>query len=117
MTTFTINHISDSKNAGIAREHDLCAYMGIERTKHDSTDYRTSSDICALYKTTVHSDTFCYVTADYEVFMMNITEFEQFVYEFCTTERESEKNGGAIKIRCRKESKKMITWLHAHIDA
>jgi putative ATPase len=29
MTTFTINHTSTAKNAGIAREHDLCAYMGI----------------------------------------------------------------------------------------
>lgn len=144
MTTFTINHISDSRNAGIAREHDLCAYMGINRVHHDSTDYRTSSDICAqgmnisvkasaftlmsgnmcegredfagiweLYKATTHSDHFAYITEDYRVYMMNIGEFEQFVYMFGRTERESEKNGGAMKIRCRKESRKMVEWLES----
>lgn len=142
MTTFTINHTSTARNAGIAREHDLCAYMGIDRQHHDSTDYRTSSDICAhgmnisvkasaftlmsgnmcegktnfddiwtLYKTTTHSDTFAYITEDYTVYMMNIAEFEQFVYMFGRTERESEKNGGAMKIRCRKETRKMVEWL------
>lgn len=144
MTTFTINHTSTAKNAGIAREHDLCAYMGINRVHHDSTDYRTSSDICAhgmnisvkasaftlmsgnmcegktnfddiwtLYKSTTHSNTFAYITEDYTVYMMNIAEFEQFVYMFGRTERESEKNGGAMKIRCRKETRKMVEWLQA----
>ena len=47
--------------------------------------------------------------------MMNINEFEQFVYMFGRTERESEKNGGAMKIRCRKESRKMVEWLNAHV--
>ena len=45
MKTYNIEHVSDARNAGIAREHDLCSYMGIDRTKHDSTDYRTGSDI------------------------------------------------------------------------
>lgn len=146
MTTYTITHTSDSKNAGIAREHDLCAYMGIDRQHHDSSDYRSNSDICAhgmrisvkasaftlmsgnmcegredfdgiwtLYKSTTHSDTFAYITEDYKVYMMNITEFEQFVYAFCKTERESEKNGGQMKIRCRKESRKMVEWLAARV--
>ena len=141
MTTFTIDHISDAKNAGIAREHDLCHYMGIERTAHDSTDYRTSSDICIdnhhisvkasgftlisgnmcegeetfegiwnVYKRNTHSNEFAYVTEDYTVYMMNLGEFERFVKAFCKTERESEKNGGKMKIRCRKESSKMRAW-------
>lgn len=144
MTTFTINHTSTARNAGIAREHDLCAHMGIDRQHHDSTDYRTNSDICAhgmnisvkasaftlmsgnmcegktnfddiwtLYKSTTHSDTFAYITEDYTVYMMNIAEFEQFVYMFGRTERESEKNGGQMKIRCRKETRKMVEWLAA----
>ena len=46
-----------------------------------------------------------------ECYEMNLPEFKQFVYAFCHTERESEKNGGAMKIRCRKESKKMLAWL------
>lgn len=142
MNTYTINHISDSKNAGIAREHDLCAYMGINRTTHDSTDYRTSSDICVgarhisvkasaftlmsgnmcegedtfegiwnVYKRNTHSNEWAYITEDYRVYEMNMAEFESFVHEFGRTERESEKNGGQMKIRLRKESKKMLGWL------
>ena len=45
MKTYSIDHISDARNAGIAREHDLCHYFGIERTAHDSSDYRSNSDI------------------------------------------------------------------------
>ena len=142
MNTYTINHISDSKNAGIAREHDLCAYMGITRTTHDSTDYRTSSDICvggrhisvkasaftlmsgnmcegedtfegiwSVYARNTHSNEWAYVTEDYRVYEMNMAEFEKFVRTFGHTERESEKNGGQMKIRLRKESKKMLGWL------
>lgn len=64
-----------------------------------------------LYAERVHSDTFAYVTADFTVYEMNIDEFKCFVYAFAHTERESEKNGGALKIRLRKESGKMLKWL------
>jgi len=141
MTANTIDHISPERNAGIAREHDLCASFGIERTAHDSTDYRTSSDICIgerhisvkasgftlmsgnmcegeetfegiwnVYKRNTHSNEWAYVTEDYTVYMMNLVEFEQFVKTFCKVERESAKNGGKMKIRCRKESSKMRAW-------
>ena len=72
----------------------------------------TSFDaIWNLYAANVHSNTFAYVTADFTAYMMNLDEFKSFVYAFCRLERESEKNGGAYKIRCRKESKKMLAWL------
>lgn len=64
-----------------------------------------------LYESRVHSDTFAYITADFTVYEMTIGEFKQFVYTFARTERESEKNGGAMKIRLRKESGKMLKWL------
>ena len=64
-----------------------------------------------LYESRVHSDTFVYITADFTVYEMNIDEFKQFVYAFAHTERESEKNGGQVKIRLRKESGKMLKWL------
>ena len=64
-----------------------------------------------LYASRVHSDTFAYITADFTVYEMNIDEFKQFVYAFAHTERESEKNGGQVKIRLRKESGKMLKWL------
>ena len=70
-------------------------------------------DIWSLYAENVHSNTFAYITNDFTVYMMNLGEFERFVRTFCRTERESEKNGGAMKIRCRKESAKMLKWLAA----
>lgn len=71
----------------------------------------TFDGIWELYASRVHSDTFAYITADFTVYEMNIGEFKKFVYTFGRTERESEKNGGAMKIRLRKESEKMLRWL------
>lgn len=70
-----------------------------------------------LYESRVHSDTFAYVTADFTVYEMNIAEFKRFVYMFAHTERESEKNGGQMKIRLRKESAKMLKWLTTQVAA
>lgn len=77
----------------------------------------TFDGIWNLYAERVHSNTFAYVTADFIAYMMNLDEFKQFVYSFCRLERESSKNGGALKIRCRKENKKMLDWLAAHAAA
>lgn len=71
----------------------------------------TFDGIWNLYAERVHSDTFAYITAEFTVYEMNLEEFKSFVYEFCGLEKESEKNGGALKIRCRKESGKMLRWL------
>lgn len=64
-----------------------------------------------LYESKTHSNVIAYVTKDFIMYMMNLAEFKRFVYTFCKLERESEKNGGALKIRCRKESGKMLKWL------
>ena len=142
MKSFKINHVSTATNEGIAREHDLCAYMGINRTTHDNNDYRTASDIIVndrhisvkssgftlmngtlcenaetleeiwnVYKETTNATEIAYITTDYTVYMMSITEFEKFVKTFCRTEKDSKKNGGKMKVRCRHESEKMRQWL------
>lgn len=69
--------------------------------------------IWALYKSRTHSNTFAYVSNDMTLYLMNIAEFERFVYTFCHVERESNKNGGKCKIRCARESNKMLAWLAA----
>ena len=63
------------------------------------------------YRKRVHSELFVYITKTGVAFEMNIIEFEEFVFTWCGMERESAKNGGGLKIRCKKESKKMIRWL------
>ena len=73
----------------------------------------TFDGIWELFAERTHSNRFAYITNDFTVYMMNLGEFERFVRTFCRTERESEKNGGAMKIRCRKESAKMLAWLAA----
>lgn len=72
---------------------------------------QTFDGIWALFRMNVHSDTFDYITADFMVYEMNLNEFQQFVYKFCSLQKESTKNGGGMKIRARKESKAMLEWL------
>lgn len=75
---------------------------------------RTEFDaIWELYATKKHSNEWCYMTEDYEAYYMNLDEFKTFVYTFCHIERESKKNGGYSKIRCKKETKEMREWLQA----
>lgn len=66
-----------------------------------------------LFESKTHSNTYAYVTADFTCYLMNLAEFKKFVYTFCYLDRDSVKNGGKCKIRCRKESSKMLAWLAA----
>ena len=75
----------------------------------------TFDEIWNLFESNVHSNTFAYVTADYTCYLMNLATFKKFVYQFCSLDRESKSNGGAIKIKCRRETKKMLAWLEAEI--
>ena len=70
-------------------------------------------DIWNLYESTTHSNLAAYVTADFKAYEMDMAEFKEFVYKFCRVERESAKNGGTCKIRCRTESKALLAWLEA----
>ena len=71
------------------------------------------NDIWELYSTKAHSNEWCYMTEAYTAYFMGKEEFKQFVYEFCHVEKDSEKNGGHYKIRCAKETQKMLQWLEA----
>lgn len=65
----------------------------------------------------VHSDKFAYVTEDFVAYVMTLDEFIKFIRLFCYLDRESTRNGGGYKIKCRKETKKMRAWLAASIAA
>ena len=69
--------------------------------------------IWELYSRKCHSNEWCYMTENFTAYYMSKEEFRQFVYEFCHVEKDSAKNGGHSKIRCAKESKKMLDWLEA----
>ena len=78
--------------------------------------YTTFEEIWKLYETKCHSNEWAYITKDYTAYFMNKAEFKDFVFQFCVTEKESEKNGGAVKIRCRTETQKMINWLQSRVS-
>ena len=115
---------------GVARsKHDSSAYdknsdcvAGDMRISVKSSNFTLMSgglcegleafdDIWNLYERKTHSNFVAYVSKDFVMYLMTIAEFKKFVYTFCYVEHESAKNGGAAKIRCRKESGKMIKWL------
>ena len=62
-----------------------------------------------------NANVYAYVTEDFNVYEMNTTEFKAFVYKFCGLDRESAKNGGGVKIRCRSESKALLKWLEENL--
>ena len=63
------------------------------------------------FRTRTASRVFIYVTAENVGYYMNIDEFENFVKTWCYISRESAKNGGRSKVRCKHESQKMRDWL------
>ena len=66
----------------------------------------------------VHSDSFAYVIDDCSIaYIMDLTEFVEFMYAFCYLNRDSKRNGGQLKIKCKKESQKMRDWFQARVSA
>lgn len=58
------------------------------------------------------STKFAYVVKDFSVaYIMSRALYETFVKAFGTLTRESEKNGGGVKIRLKHESANMLKWL------
>lgn len=56
---------------------------------------------------------YIYITAELMAYTMSKAEYLEFATEFATLTRESEKNGGATKMRFKSESKAMLEWLRA----
>lgn len=52
-----------------------------------------------------------YVTSDFsKMYLMSRDEYIEFVNEFGTVTKDSEKNGGGEKIRLKSESRAMVEW-------
>lgn len=84
----------------------------ISGSQCESTLY---TEIIEEYFLKVASVQFAYVTADFQTaYIMNAVEFREFVTQFTYLTRESSKNGGAVKVRFRQESSKMLYWLNTH---
>lgn len=145
MTTMTIAPIHNNypNNFGCYAEQALCYALTGEIRTHDKVPFYMGSDIpesgmsvkssgftlasgrinvgdtfdekIADFTSRVHSTSFAYVTQSLKVYIMTLDEFVEFMYAFCSLERDSKKNGGLLKIHCRKESAKMLAWFEAHV--
>lgn len=130
-------------NAGSAMQMNYDAQMTGKVRRHDNVPFDRGSDIPELlasvksshftlasgtalrgetmtdqwsdYAGRVHSKKFVYVTLTGLAYEMNLEEFKKFVFTWCRMERDSAKNGGAVKIRCKRESKKMTKWLQEQV--
>ena len=139
----TITRVSILSNKGQAAQQNLDHKLTGQVRKPDSRPYYMDSDIPELdmsvksdgftlasarcmsadtfegqldeYASRVHSNKFAYVGQNDIAYIMTLDEFLEFVKTFGTWAKESTKNGGGYKIRCRHESKKMLAWLDAHI--
>ena len=72
--------------------------------------------VCKGTDLTAYLDTdkateFVYITKTLTAYIMNRTEYTEFVNLFGTVTKESTKNGGHEKIRLGHESTKMLEWL------
>jgi hypothetical protein len=134
-----------SSNRGIHCEQALAFTLTGEIRKHDHVPFHMGSDIpefnmsvkssgftlasgkinmgetfdekLADFFGRVHSDKFAYVTVSMVAYIMDRNEFEQFLRTFGYMDRDSQKNGGLLKVKCRKESKKMLKWFEARVAA
>lgn len=132
-----------SSNRGIYCEQALAFTLTGEIRKHDHVPFHMGSDIpefnmsvkssgftlasgkinmgetmdekLADFFGRVHSDKFAYVTVSMVAYIMDRNEFEQFLRTFAYMDRDSQKNGGLLKVKCRKESKKMLNWFEARV--
>ena len=68
------------------------------------------TDITA-YLNTDKATEFVYITANGIAYIMNRTEYTEFVNLFGTVTTESQKNGGHKKIRLGHETAKLLEWL------
>lgn len=76
---------------------------------------KTFEGIWRRYYKNCHSNTWGYITKDWQCYLMNKKEFSQFVHRFCHLGHESSSKGGGLKIRMNNESGTTIKWLEERV--
>ena len=91
-------------------EHDKGTDFGNYSIKSARATVCKGTDLVA-YLDTDKATEFVYITKTLTAYIMNRTEYTEFVNLFGTTTTESAKNGGHTKIRLGHETAKMLEWL------
>ena len=130
MTTFKFNYLKNYANHGQDAEQSVRFTLTGELAKADNVRHDLGAD-CLNFQIKSARATVCkgtdlkayldldassaYIYADNEgtAWVMDRAEYTEFCTEFATETRESSKNGGAVKLRLKSESSKMMAWLMA----
>ena len=78
-----------------------------------TTGCNTFEGIWRRYYKNTHSNTWLYMTDDWQGYFMDKKEFSKLVHQFASVVHESHSRGYGLKIRCHKQSKKLVAWLDA----
>lgn len=138
------NRFPTIKNRGIRAQANMTVACGLPYIAHDGKGFDSASDIeymgerisvkayhftlmsgpmCEgkttlpeiweVYARRTHSNRFAYIAGEI-AYIMDLTEFEQFVMTFCEIERESNhgdrQHTGSVKVRAKRCENKMVDW-------
>ena len=133
MTSIKLNRApAIYKNKGQQAQVDYIYTMTGEVTKADNKPYTLGGDyegtqiksarasVCKGTDIERHVEEdgateYAYVTEDRTAYIMNPFEYIEFVKTFATITRESDKNGGQVKLRLKSEGQSMLRYLAARV--
>lgn len=138
MEKLALTRVSTARKQADRKEDDFrYAMTGICTHKHDSVEFSKGADVLdysiktshASLPSTLKGETiadklndmykrdyakkYVYISDNNDAYIMNKREFTAFVTEFGRLERDSQKNGGGMKVRLLRESSRMLAWLNA----
>jgi hypothetical protein len=128
MTKFTFTYLNNYRNHGQDAEQSVRYALTGEILKADNLKFDKGSDVLNFqiksaratickgtdlekYLSLDASTAYIYATKKGVAYIMSRTEYIAFVKAFGTVTTESEKNGGAKKIRLGHETKALLDWL------
>lgn len=138
MEKLALTKVSTARKQADRKEDDFrYAMTGIATHKHDSVEFSKGADVLDYSIKTSHAslpstlkgetiadklndmykrdyaNKYVYISDNNDAYIMNKCEFTAFVTEFGRLERDSQKNGGGMKVRLLRESSRMLAWLNA----
>ena len=138
MEKLALTRVSTARKQADRKEDDFrYAITGLCTHKHDSVEFSKGADVLNYSIKTSHAslpstlkgetiadklndmykrdyaNKYVYISDNNDAYIMNKCEFTAFVTEFGRLERDSQKNGGGMKVRLLRESSRMLAWLNA----
>ena len=138
MKKLVLARVSTARKQADRKEDDFrYAVTGVITNKHDSVEFSKGCDVLDYSIKTSHAslpstlkgetiadklndmykrdyaNKYVYISDNNDAYIMNKCEFTAFVTEFGRLERDSQKNGGGMKVRLLRESSRMLAWLNA----